>query len=315
MIREGLPAVSHIYSYGFWIFSAGSKNQHPGLFVVVFLAIGILLFIFGFKKYSEYRVLADTPRATVRSIPMGLVHLQGRASGDKRLTSPLTAQPCFYYHVKIEKWVQKDKDREGWETYANDKAEESFYLEDATGKVRVNPRSAEYDVTMTYRGELRGKAGFGEVRFGSGPKPFVEPSLGVAAPTEQDLRAYVQNRSGQLLTMGTQAGGALGKIAGLAQAFSSWENSKERFRFTEECLIADRACNILGTCVENPSPQDEKDRNLVQKGQNQPTFVISDKSEVRLEKDIFRNAVIMVLLGGVFIIIAAAVALSALGML
>jgi E3 Ubiquitin ligase len=308
--------VTHISLYGFLILAAASKNQHPGLFVVIFLGIGILMFIFGFKKYSEYRILADTPRATVRSIPMGLVHLQGKAVGDNRLTSPLTRQPCFYYHVNIEKWVKKDKDREGWETCATDKREESFCLEDATGRVRVNPRSAEYDVTMTYRGELRAKAGLGEIRFGGAPKPFVDPSLGVAAPTEQDLRAYMQGRSGQLsATMGAQAGGALGKIANLAQAFSNWENSNERFRFTEECLIAERACNILGTCVENPSPQDEKDRNLVQKGQNQPTFVISDKSEVRLEKDILRNAMILVLLGGVFIVVAAAIALSALGLL
>jgi E3 Ubiquitin ligase len=308
--------MSSLSLMGLLILESGSKNQHPVLFVAIFLGMGILLFIFGFKKYSEYRVLADTPRATVRSIPMGLVHLQGKAVGDQRLTSPLTQQPCFYFQVKVERWVKKDKDREGWETFATDKSDEPFYLEDSTAKVRVNPQRAEYDVTMTFRGEVQAKAGWGEIRFGSGPKPFVDPSLGVAAPTEEDLRAYIQGRSGRFAAAaGHAAGGLMGKAVELAQAVSSWENSRERFRFTEECLIADRACNILGTCAENPNPQDEKDRNLVQKGQNQPTFVISDKSEVRLEKDIFRNAVIMVLLGGAFIVVAAAIALSTLGLL
>jgi hypothetical protein len=301
------------------ILAAGSKNQHTGIFIAVFLLMGILLFIFGFKKYGEYRVLRDTPRAKVRSIPMGLVHLQGKAVGEKRLTSPLTHQPCFYYHVKIEKWVKKDKDQEGWQTYGTDKNAEEFWLEDSTGKVRVNPKQAEYDVTVTFRGELLGKLGLGEFRFGKGPKTFVEPSLGVAAPTEEELRAYILGRSGQLSsTLGESSSGvarALGKVVGAAQAFSNWETSKDRFRFTEECLIAERACNVLGTCAENPSPQDEKDRNVILKGQNQPTFVIADKAEVRLEKDIFRNAVIMVLLGGVFIVVAAAIALRAMHLL
>jgi hypothetical protein len=300
---------------GSLILAAGSKSQHPGLFVAIFLGMGILLFIFGFKKYSEYRVLRDTPRAKVRSIPMGLVHLQGKAVGEKQLTSPLTRQPCFYYQLRIEKWVRKDKDHEGWQRYATDHDAVEFWLEDSTGKVRVNPKSAEYDVTRTFQGQLLGKLGLAEFRLGSGPKPFVEPSLGVAAPTEDELRAYILGRSSRLTAVGEGAGGALGKIAGAAQSISNWETSKERFRFTEECLIADRACNILGTCVENPNPQDEKDRNLIQKGQNQPTFVIADKAEARLEKDIFRNAVIMVVLGGAFIVVAAAVVLYSMHLL
>jgi E3 Ubiquitin ligase len=304
--------------FGLLIFASGAKNQHPGVFVAIFLVMGLLLFIFGFKKYAEYRILRDTPRAKVRSIPMGLVHLQGKAVGEKCLTSPLTRQPCFYYQVKVEKWVKKDKDREGWENYATDKGEEPFYLDDSTGKVRVNPARAEYDVTMTFRAEVEPQSGLGEFRFGRGPKPYVHPSLGVAAPTPQELRAYLQGQPGQASAVLGQVAGrtgeVLGKVIDAAHAVSSWGNSKERFRFTEHCLIADRACNILGTCAENPSPQDEKDRNLIQKGQNEPSFVISDKTEIRLEKDIFRNALIMILLGGGFLI-AAAVALSALGLL
>jgi hypothetical protein len=301
------------------LLAAGSKNQHAGIFVAVFVLMGILLFIFGFKKYGEYRVLKDTPRAKVRSIPMGLVHLEGKAVGEKRLTSPLTHQPCFYYHVQVEKWVQKDKDSEGWQNYSRDYNAAEFWLDDSTGKVRVNPQQAEYDVTKTFQGELWGKQGLMQVRIGKGPKTFVEPSLGVAAPTEDELRAYVLGRSGHITsTLGESSSGAaraLGKIVGAAQAISDWETSKDRFRLTEICLLADRACNILGTCTENPSPQDEHDRNVIQKGQNQPTFVIADKAEVRLEKDIFRNAVIMVVLGGVFIVVGAAVALSALHLL
>lgn len=301
------------------LLAAGSKNQHEGILVAVFILMGILLFVFGFKKYSEYRVLKDTPRAKVRSIPMGLVHLEGKAVGEKPLASPLTHQPCFYYRVYIERWVKKDDDHSEWQRYGTDTNAEEFYLDDTTGKVRVNPKQAEYNVTRTFQGQLLSKLGLMEFRLGKGPKKFVEPSLGIAAPTEDELRAYILGRSGQLTTKlgesSNTAARAVGKAVDLAQAFSNWETSKERFRFTEDCLLADRSCNILGTCAENPSPQGEHDRNIIQKGQNQPTFVIADKAEAKLEKVVFRNAVILVALGGIFIVAGAAVALSLLHML
>ncbi len=303
----------------FLFLAARSSTHNPGLLIAIFLIMGILLFIFGFKKFSQYRVLKDTPRAKVRSMPMGLVHLQGQAVGDKPLTSPLTHQPCFYYRVYIERWVKKDDNHSEWRRYGTDTDAEDFYLDDTTGKVRVNPRQAEYDVTRTFQGQLLSKLGWAEFRVGKGPKAFVEPSLGIAAPGEDELRAYILGRSGQISSkLGESSSGAaraVGKALDLAQTFSNWETSKERFRFTEDCLLADRPCNILGTCAENPSPQGEEDRNLIHKGQNQPTFVISDKAEARLEKDLFRNAAIMVVLGSAFIIAGAAVALHELHLL
>ena len=38
------------------------------LFLFFFLVGGFLIWL-GFKKYREYRILADTPRASVRGIP------------------------------------------------------------------------------------------------------------------------------------------------------------------------------------------------------------------------------------------------------
>lgn len=49
------------------------------LFLLFFLVGGWLIWL-GFRKYREYRILADTPRASVRSIPMGLVHLNGKST-------------------------------------------------------------------------------------------------------------------------------------------------------------------------------------------------------------------------------------------
>jgi len=38
--------------------------------------------------YREYRLLKDTPEAPIRSIPMGFVHIHGKATGEEPLKSP-----------------------------------------------------------------------------------------------------------------------------------------------------------------------------------------------------------------------------------
>ena len=145
--------------------------------------IGALLFIFGFKTYREYRVLAETPETPVRSIPMGLVRVRGTATGDDRLTSPLTGVPCFYYQVRLEKWVKKENESGKWEKVGTETGERPFYLDDGTGKVLVTPHGAQFEVRRTFHGEI----GMESVH-----SRHVDPSLGVPGPTEQDLAAYVR---------------------------------------------------------------------------------------------------------------------------
>ena len=40
---------------------------------------GLYLFFKGFRIFRKYRVLADTPEMPIRSIPMGLVEVHGKA--------------------------------------------------------------------------------------------------------------------------------------------------------------------------------------------------------------------------------------------
>lgn len=76
-----------------------------------------------------------------------------------------------------------------------------------------------------------------------------------------------------------------------------------KFRFQEYCILPDHWYDATGTCVENPSPQDEHDRNLILKGQNEPTFLISYRAEKELEKTLRKRAAAQVL-GGAALAIA-----------
>ena len=121
-------------------------TQHPYLGAFLLIVMGAVTFIGAFLQYREYRILVDAPKARVRSIPMGLVHLHGKATGDNPLVSPLTGARCFYFMTNIEEIVKTRTKGGGtkwaWQTVAGDDDIKQFYLDDGTGRVLVNPLGA-----------------------------------------------------------------------------------------------------------------------------------------------------------------------------
>lgn len=305
-------------------FAVSSGHTSP-IIPVAMVVIGIILFLVGFMKYREYRVLADTPRIPVRSVSMGLSHVAGTSTGGQPLVSPLTQVPCYYYEVKVEKQVKKDN-QETWEQTHQERAEVPFYIQDETGKVLVNPTNAEYNLPQAFWGELRPPA---LLSFGHAPRK-VDPSLGVPPPTDDHLRAYLNGQFSQARAalQGSNIPGAKVMDKGLAVAEKmqmlgvsigaggiSMDFGNHPYRFTEFCLPAGRQTHVLGSCTENPNPADEGDRNLIQRGQNEKTFLISTKSEEKLEGSLRLQFIVLVLIGAVLILGGAAVGLHSAHML
>jgi hypothetical protein len=279
---------------------------------VVFTVLGIILFIFGFVKYREYRVLADTPQIPIRSVSMGLSHVAGTSVGSQPLVSPLTQVPCYYFEVKVEKKVQRDNE-EKWEETHKERAEIPFYLQDATGSILVNPQNAEYNLPQTFCGELRPPALFS---IGHAPRK-VDPALGVAAPTDDRLRGYLngQYSTARNALQGSNIPGAKVMDKGLAVAQKmemlgvsigsggiSMDFGSHTYRFTEYCLPAGKLTQVIGTCTENPNPSSPEDRNLIKKGDNEKTYLISTKTEEKLESSLKLQAFLMIFIGGLLIL-------------
>jgi hypothetical protein len=88
-----------------------------------------------------------------------------------------------------------------------------------------------------------------------------------------------------------------------------------QYRLTESCIVPDGTYDITGTCTENPSPADEHDRNMIAKGQNEPTFLISSKSEKQLESGLRRRAAGKIFGGAALAIVCLAIVLAKLGLL
>ena len=264
-----------------------SSNGSAKIDVWLALGFGAGLYYFykGFRTYREYRVLMDTPEVPIRSVAMGLVDIHGKATGIPPIPSPVSQTPCYFYTVDIERWVA-DKNGGHWNHVVTDADGPRFYVADASGKVLVDAHKAEFDLLQSARMETRG-SGWGSLFSGLG-------SSTVTTGTCPDL--------------GTYACEAVARHKG-AGIFGSHTGAGERYRLTEHLVIPEHWYDITGTCVENPEPQDEHDRNMIVKGTNEPTFLITWRSEKEIRRTlrnraaqhIFGGAILAVLCLGIFL--------------
>jgi hypothetical protein len=320
---------------------------------------GLYYFVRGFRVYREYRVLADTPEAPIRSMAMGLVEIHGKARSEEQIYSPVSNTPCCFYKVDIEKYVKDSKGRGRWVHQATDANGVPFYLEDASGKVLVDLRGVEFDLNENCKREIGGWMGQGFVaRFTGSRKADAARGIG---PDDSDLLSYVTSvGSGMVVPRlvpsappALVAAEATGGSANLpnqaeaqrelelfrqqmrarkaAQSFSSGLGglvnlfkggglsqrsvSSGRFRLTEYCIVPDRWYDLTGTCTENPHPRDEHDRNLIVKGENEPTFLISWRTERGIEGHLRWRSLQYIFGGGLLSVVCLAIMLSKLGWL
>lgn len=101
--------------------------------------------------------------------------------------------------------------------------------------------------------------------------------------------------------------------AGSPGAPSMFNAASGRYRLTEYCLVPEGSYEVSGTCVENPNPRDEHDRNMITKGQNEPTFLISSRTEKALKSMLRRRAALHVFGGAALAIACLAILLAKFG--
>ncbi len=100
-----------------------------------------------------------------------------------------------------------------------------------------------------------------------------------------------------------------GEISGIFTAASG------HYRLTEYCVVPGGAYEVSGTCVENANPSDEYDRNLITKGGNEPTFLISSRTEKALKSMLRRKAALHIFGGAALSVACLALLLAKFGWL
>ncbi len=358
--------------------------------------LGVWIFFKGFREFRKYRVVADTPTIPIRSVPMGLVQIRGQAKGGEPVQSPVSHTPSYWYQVVLEHWKTDSKGNGHWEHFRTDADGVKFYLQDATGHVKVDAHNAELDLpkiaqrvlgqsASSFSGpgatddELRryvSKAGAhwigglvesglqhvgplsdptkeekrqmlvnafqatpGSAEFMQKMMPFVAPMIKQRLDTlgPQADPHHEQARQAALEALNHQPGSpefmaafariqavggvkpeALGQIQSMFQPgneLAMFSPASGRYRLTEYCLVPDGTYDIAGTCMENSEPQDEHDRNLIAKGRNEPTFLISSKTEKQLESSLRWRAVGKIFGGAALALVCAAIFLAKIGLL
>jgi hypothetical protein len=292
--------------------------------LVIGIGFGLYSFWKGFRTFREFRVVEDTPEIPIRSVSMGLVRVHGKADGQQQILSPVSRSSCFFYKVDIEKWEHSQKSS-GWQHYRTDLQGVPFSLDDQTGTLVVDPTGAEYDIIKTAEREIGGiSLGIGSsVPRSADGKPLARTMAG-----DDELRAYVGSGGriataamlksvlGRGLVGRTLGGAALNNVLdGMLAAAPAVDLPSGRYRLTEYCIQPGHWYDVTGTCTENPLSKDDRDRNLISKGVNEPTFLISWRTAKDVEKILRNRAALMIFGGGALAVACLGFLLAHLGML
>jgi hypothetical protein len=261
-------------------------NGNIDAWLVIGFGLGLFLFFRGLRVFRKSLMVADTPIVPIRSAPMGLVQVHGHAGGDTPFPSPVSGTPCYAFRVVIDRYVN----RKGWRHHRTDQNGRRFYLSDASGRIHVEPREAEFDVPVNCRRQIGdGVIGFSLMNLFRPMEADASDGSGLSvnAKTEDELLEY----------SGVDCG------------------CPDPFRFTEYCVKPDHEYDVLGTCVENSRPEDDYDRKLIAKGKHNTTFLISSKSADELKQGMGWRSTLMVIGGAGLAVFCAAIFMTRHGLL
>ena len=261
-------------------------NGNIDVWLIIGFGFGVVLFFRGLRVFRKGLMVADTPIIPIRSIAMGIAQVHGHAGGDTPFPSPVSGTSCYAFRIKIERYVE----RKGWRHHRTDQNGQRFSLIDESGRIHVDPRQAEFDVPVNCRRQI-------------GDPVMCFSLANLFSPMEADAS------DGSDLSVNAKTEDELLEYAAVGYGCT------DAFRFTEYCIKPDHEYDVLGTCVENPRPEGEDDRNLITKGDHNKTFLISSKSAEELKQGMSWRSTMMVIGGAGLVVFCAALLMARHGLL
>jgi hypothetical protein len=219
---------------------------------------------------------------------MGLVEVQGTARVEQLLTSPILRTPCLGFKVEI-RGERETQDGMYWNAkyLGRDTGFVCFYLEDETGHVWVDPQGAELDWAPTLS---RTTARDDDQTQLSDGAVVVSADSGYPG-SDEELRTYARSFVSQWSPRKRLWEFLLRLLPPSGIHFSG------RYIFEEVCFLSGCSYVVTGTCVEKPNPRGAHDRNMISKGQKEPTLVISRGTERQVETGLRYAALVSIFSG------------------
>lgn len=128
-------------------------------------------FVASFVFLHRKRLIEDMPTSALRSAAQGYVEVEGiaRLMEGPPIISPLSGTRCVWWRYKVEKKQRQHgggRSRTSWVTVDRGLSDDSFLLDDGTGKCVVDPAGASVIPAVTRRW------------YGRGPRPDVSFEAG-----------------------------------------------------------------------------------------------------------------------------------------
>ncbi len=264
-------------------------NVVPQIISIVFVLVGIGLLYSSFVTYKKFRLIKDIPRSTIRSMAMGIVELHGKVKGDKLLVSPFAKDECVYFKYTIEELRESGSGKNRstkWVTIGRGERFLPFFALDDTGEVLVIPDRADFNINLKH--EYRQKSGF----FG-GFKRAIEAISNLGGYDQKDLLDITQYDLQEV---------------DQSSFFKFYKTGDRRFR--EYYLQPDHTLFVIGTAAADTN---ENNRTIIRKGNNNPTYIIADKSEEGLLKNLKKGFITKAIFSIFFVVIGLFVLLKFAG--
>jgi hypothetical protein len=177
-----------------------ARNIHQSDPAMVGIAVAVLAAGSAFcswrtwRNVSHIRLIEDTPTAKIRSAPQGYVELEGagKLMDGPPIIAKLTGLPCVWFRYKIEEQVKtryKGHTQTRWQVIDKGESTETFWLEDETGRVAIDPEGA--DVTPRHKDSWRSSSMLGGMARPANVASFLtsQSSFGTYRLTEERINS------------------------------------------------------------------------------------------------------------------------------
>lgn len=113
-------------------------------------------------KFTNRYIAAEKEVGGLDQQAVDLISVSGRVEADEHLVSPLSNTECVYYDFEIKREIEyeqeyTEEDEDGneesytrietkWESVTDEKKWKDFYLNDGSGKIRIDLQEAKMDI-------------------------------------------------------------------------------------------------------------------------------------------------------------------------
>lgn len=194
--------------------SKATRSLLAILYAAVLVVLAVVLLNAGFNELRKLRQLERTPHSLVAGVLPGEVQLRGVArSAGELLTAPHTRTPTLYYHYHVERRTYNaQRSRTHWSTVSSESRRQPFWLEDESGRIRV-----EVSARANFRAQTRLSQIVGDLRY---TETRIDPG------DEVSVFAHAERR-GETMVVGFDVEGQYVPLVSNQDEATSRENSAD----------------------------------------------------------------------------------------